>query len=273
MTKGNFTVLMATCFEDDTFFLKQSIESVSINQSLSPNEIILILDGPVSKSTELMLKNLSQPIKELLIIIKNNKRSGLAYSLNKGINIAKNDVIARMDADDVSLPNRFKLQFDFIEKNMFVDVVGGFINEVSLDLKKIYSIRKVPIERIEIEKKIRFSNPISHPSVMFRKKAIIEVGGYPLFNRAQDFALWSLLISKGYCLTNIPEVLVNMRTGDNMFKRRGISYFKSELKVFQFQKKIGLYGNFIFIVNVITRFLLRSAPIWAKKIIYQLREK
>ena len=273
MRKGEFTVLISTYIKDDPNYLKESLNSISFGQNLMPSEIILIIDGPIPRESESNIAEFQTKIGEVLVIIRNEKQMGLAFSLNKGLQISKNNIIARMDADDMSLRNRFEIQYNFMLENTHIDVVGSFISEVSLDLKKTHSVRKVPQFQEEINKRIKFSNPISHPSVMFRKNAVLDVGGYPLFDRAQDYALWSKMIMNGSTFSNIPEILVKMRTGDDLFKRRNIKYFKSEMAVFKYQKSIKLYGNFRFTINVISRFLLRAAPVWIKKIAYNLREK
>jgi glycosyltransferase involved in cell wall biosynthesis len=238
-----------------------------------PSEIVLIIDGPISRESEGIIAEFKSNLGDVLVIIRNNIQMGLAFSLNKGLKITKNNIIARMDADDISLPKRFEIQYNYLLENSHIDVVGSFISEVSLDLEKTYSVRKVPQFQQEIKQKIKFSNPISHPSVMFRKNSVLDVGGYPLFDRAQDYALWSKMIMNGKIFSNIPKILVKMRTGDDLFKRRNIRYFKSELAVFKYQKSIKLYGYPQFTINVVSRFLLRAAPLCIKKIVYQFREK
>ncbi|MGY5674127.1 hypothetical protein [Vibrio cincinnatiensis] len=105
---------------------------------------------------------------------------------------------------------------------------------------------------------------------MFRKAAVVEVGGYPPLRKAQDYALWSLLIVNGAQLANLPSVLLKMRSGDEMMARRGLDYFKYEFQLLQFQKQIGFLSRFAFIKNIIVKFILRVSPLFIKRIAYKL---
>lgn len=131
------------------------------------------------------------------------------------------------------------------------------------------SIRKIPLIHNEIEKFAKYRNPISHPVSIFRKDAVLAVGGYPAFRKSQDYALWSLMLKNNYQFANIDDVLLRMRCGIELFQRRNFSYFKYEFDILRFQKKIGFINNYEFARNVIMRFYARILPGFIKKIIYR----
>jgi hypothetical protein len=134
----------------------------------------------------------------------------------------------------------------------------------------VASIRKVPLMHDEIVQFAKYRNPISHPVAIFRKQAVLSVGGYPEFRKSQDYALWALMLKSGYHFANINEVLLKMRCGDALLGRRGIKYFKSEFEILKYQKAIMFIDNFEFIRNLIIRFGIRILPNSMKKILYTL---
>lgn len=134
----------------------------------------------------------------------------------------------------------------------------------------VLSIRKVPASCDKIIKFAKYRNPISHPVTIFRKQAVMAVGGYPLFRKSQDYALWSLMLKNGYRFANIDEILLKMRCGNDFLKRRGLNYFKWEFDILKFQRKIKFITNYEFIRNVLIRFTIRMLPEFIKKILYQI---
>src|SRR5690606_26639930 len=132
--------------------------------------------------------------------------------LNEGLKWCRHDWVARMDSDDIALPERFATQAAFLAEHADVDVLGACIEERDLSMTQVLSRREVPCTHAEISRFAKRRSPISHPVVVFRKSAVLTVGGYPLFQRAQDYALWSLLLVRGYRFANQVECLLWMRT-------------------------------------------------------------
>ncbi|MBP2167466.1 glycosyltransferase involved in cell wall biosynthesis [Erwinia toletana] len=265
-----FSVLISVYKDDHADFLSEALESISFVQTLKPDEIIIVADGPLPQDTISVIQSFIEKFDRTTTFIELKENVGLAKALNIGLENCSYDLVARMDADDLSLPDRFKQQISFFNNNASVSVCGGYINEVDARSLDVVACRKVPIEHDDICYFARSRSPMSHPSVMFRKKAVIDNGGYPLFRKSQDYALWSLLITKNIKFANIPVVLVNMRAGDDLQKRRGFRHLKYELSVLNFQRKIKFISWNQYIYNFAGRVVLRLMPVFIRKILYKL---
>jgi hypothetical protein len=182
-----------------------------------------------------------------------------------------------MDTDDISLPQRFEKQIDFMMNHPDVAVSSAMIEEIYPAMEvfgdsepafKYKSIRKIPLTHTEILKFAKYRSPVSHPVSVFYKRTVLAMGGYPVFMKAQDYALWSLMLKNNYQFANVDEVLLKMRCGDNLMRKRDIIHFKQEFNVLKYQRKIGFIDNYEFARNAIMRFGIRVAPNFIKKIIY-----
>ncbi len=185
-------------------YLKESIDSI-LNQTYTNFELIIINDGSTDESVEIIDQYLDSRIR----IIHNETNLGLIATLNKGIDAAKGEFIARMDADDISLPLRFQKQIEFLYKNSSIDIVGSSY-EIFGDENKIINLT-TNSKQIEIE--LLFHNPICHPSVMWRVKSIIDthMRFETNFIHNEDWAFWLTALEKGLKIANIPDVLLKYR--------------------------------------------------------------
>lgn len=272
-----FSVLMSIYKNDNPIHFKEALESVTINQNLKPNQVVLIYDGPVLKEIDEIIKKIKQQDKTIeYTIIKKNLNTGLANSLNIGLRKCKYEWIARMDADDISVKERFEKQFLFLEKNPEISVVGSHIAEFEKDSSQILTIRKVKLTNKEILKSVKFHNPMNHMSVVYKKNAVISVGGYSEnFGKLEDYKLWIDLLKERKKFANIDTELVNVRIGNGFIKRRSD---KKEIKDWDKLQKyllnIGLINKIEVLRNRICIRIFIYLPSWLKKILYQkfLRE-
>ncbi|MCT3054382.1 glycosyltransferase [Leuconostoc citreum] len=220
MKESNFSVLMSIYNKDNSEFLKEALESLK-NQTIRAKETIIIFDGIVDKS---LYDTVQQYVEELNIVtIQNEVNIGLAKSLNKGLTLVKYDLVARMDADDIATRDRFQKQLAVFQgENLQVDIVGGYVQEFSDNLRNLQAIRKVPQIESEIKEFSKYRSPLNHPTVMMRTQVVLSVGGYPTqFNKLEDYALWVYLINQNQHIINIPEILTYMRVSDSTYMRRG----------------------------------------------------
>ena len=189
-------------------------------------------------------------------MISNTENIGLTKNLNVGIKKAKYDYIARMDSDDISTKDRLKKQFLFLNNNPDIDIVGSFCIDINENGNKIGQ-RKLPIKHEDIAKEIVKFNPIIHPSVMFKKKSIITLGGYnEKFRTTQDYALWFDALAKGLRFYNLPENLLFYRVNDDYLSRKTFKYRFNEFKV----KKEGYKKNKIISIYLFLPIILSIIP-------------
>ena len=209
---------MAVYNKDRPEWFKQAMESL-LNQTLISNDIIIIADGPLTPQLDAVLNQYAN-IKSISIIrLKINQ--GLGNALNIGIEQAKNKLIARMDSDDISIPNRFELQIAEFSKNPKLDILGGQIAEFINSPEEIFAYRIVPTTYLEIKKFARRRNPFNHPTVMYKKSTIQRLGCYDVSAiRIEDYDLWLRAISQNAVCANLDIILLNYRSTIDAMKRR-----------------------------------------------------
>jgi len=262
------SVLMATYQGDQPDALRRSLASIWAQQTVRPNQVVLVVDGPVSDDLNEIISEAQYSIGDALTVVRLQHNRGLAVALNVGLEHCRADIVARMDADDVSVSERFEKQFAFMLKHPRVAVLGSWIVEVDATTGET-TPRYVPESHRDIERFAKWRNPISHPSVIFRKQPVVQVGGYPNFRKWQDYALWSVLLQKGFKFANLGVGLVRMNGGRSLVLRRGLHYFLDESRVIFFQWHSGFLSTPQFLVNLIGRFVIRAVPVSVRALLYK----
>ena len=264
---------MVVCESDNYEYLKQSIQSI-IDQTLKPSEIILIINGYFESNNIDDLKNeFSNKIELGVYSLDNNY--GLAYALNFGLSKCNFDLVARMDPDDISLPERFEVQYSLMLNNPHLAASSAWIEEFNEDLTESKGVRTTPLGDINIDNKYaKLRSPLNHIPAIIRKSIILKIGGYPNFKKGQDYALWSLVLVKGYKLRNIGKVLAKVRSSSSKTDRRGIKRLYSEIPVIFFQYKISYLSLYEFIFSLTIRVTMRLLPYKIRKLVFKkLRSK
>ena len=262
-----FSVLLSVYNKESELNLNSSLESVLVNQTVLPDQIVLVVDGSIREELENIIERFCVSFANFNVL-RLNSTKGLANALNEGLKSCDHEIIFRMDTDDICLPNRFETQLKFMESNDDIAVCGSYVLEFDEDEDDIVSSRKVPVSHEEIVNFCKSRNPISHPSVCFRKSALLDVGGYPLIY-PEDYLLWVRMIKAGYKFANIPEFLLKMRTNEAFIKRRGFTFLIGELKIYFYLYKIGWISIFNLARIAILRSIVRLAPSFIKIWLYR----
>jgi glycosyltransferase involved in cell wall biosynthesis len=264
---GGFTVLMSVYANDRPELFKKAIHSVFSN-TLTPDEFILVVDGPVGPELSEIIKKASL-LSSRLFVVRLEKNLGLANALNAGIAHSKFEWIVRADADDVNLPERFELLAKFHSKNLNLSLIGSWILEVD-DSGNRLGVREVPIGAENIKIFARRRNPFNHMSVAFRKKDVLAVGGYPNMYLREDYALWCRMINKGFACENIPNILVLATAGVGMYSRRGgIRYAIAEYKMQKYLINLGAKSFTCGLLDFIFRGAIFLLPARVRGCIYE----
>lgn len=261
-----FSILMSIYAGETRQNLEACFESLIV-QSLLADELILVEDGPLSPDLVSLIQFYRAKLRITSIKLEHN--NGLGRALNVGLKSCSNEIIARMDTDDIALPRRFEIQLKYMKDNPRVDACSGAIEEFGDDINKV-RVRRLPSNHEELKSLAMSRSPLFHPAVMFKRSVVMSVGGYPEFRNSQDYALWALLLVSGYRLGNVPQTLVRMRVGNAIKKRRGWRYLKQEIKVLSFQRSINFLSTPRFCVNFCMRSVLRLLPFHIKKIFYRI---
>ena len=257
MKVKKFSVVMSVYISDSPIYFIDAVNSL-LNQTRLPDEIIIIADGPLNEELDTAFNSLKNS--NLIKLIKLKKNCGLALSRKKAISRTSFDIIAVMDSDDICLPDRFERQIKLIEHGE-AQVVGGWIEEFYNKPKDKGKIRNTPVGYEEILSFGKWRNPINHVTLMFKKDAYESVDGYSSLRHSEDWDMISRMLVNGIIVKNISEVLVHVRAGDEMIKRRRrISQFKGEIKLFFRMYMIGYINIFHLVCNILIRVVLRILP-------------
>lgn len=270
-----FSVLMSVYTKEKPEYLKESIESI-FNQTVSCNEFIIVEDGPLTKELEQVISEKQREYPSIIKTVKLKKNVGLGKALNEGMQHCSYEYIARMDSDDISMPNRFKKQLEYITKHPSSDVVGGQIIEFDNKTKRDLSKRIVPITNQDFERFIKTRNPINHVTVMFKKSSVEECGGYLDCPSYEDYYLWIRMYSQHKTLHNLNDVLVRVRAGEEMIKRRGKKeYVRQSLNFAKKALSLNIITYLDFIKIMFIRTIVAYMPNKIRNSFYQkkLREK
>ena len=218
----NFSVLLSVYGKDDASFFKEALLSVSKEQTVKPAQVVVVEDGPVSAEIERSIEDATKESPECeFTIIRKSQNAGLAAALNTGLNACKYEWVARMDPDDISLPERFEKQLAFINKHPEVDVIGGSIAEFTNMPGDQQSERHVGLDMKSIREMAKSRTPMNHVTVMYKKDTIEKAGCYSEnFGKLEDYKLWVDLLGKDAILANIDDILVYVRTGNGFITRR-----------------------------------------------------
>lgn len=249
-----FTVLMSVYYKEKAEYLKLALASI-INQTVQTNEIVLVQDGKLTNELQAVITDHLQKYPAIFKTYALKQNQGLGKALNFGMQKCSNELIARMDTDDIAEPNRFELQIKEFEQDKELALCGGQIAEFADNPKEITGYRNVPLKHKETLNFAKKRNPFNHMTVMFKKQVVQSVGGYMDMPYFEDYWLWARMLKAGYKVKNIDQVLVKVRAGQDMIARRGgLNYTKC---IIRFEKALYSIG-IISLVEMIGYTILRS---------------
>ena len=232
-----------------------AIDSLML-QEFIPDEIIIIVDGIIKKDIIPLLNHLKND-KDNFKVFHIQENKGLGFALKYGLTKCKHEIVARFDSDDINLKDRLRIQYDFLEDNPNIAIVGSDIIEFN-KVEKYFTIKKMS-KNIQIGLNYMVRNPLNHPTVVFRKKDIIKVGSYKNITYFEDYELWLRCIKKGLILKNINETLVAMKRTNLFSRRHGLKYALCEFRFLFEIVKQGTIKQY-FIPLYILRILIRLLP-------------
>ncbi|HEY8590608.1 MAG TPA: glycosyltransferase [Naasia sp.] len=263
-----FSLLLPVYRADDPEYVRRAFRSSVHEQTLPPSEVVVVQDGPVPAALAAALEELctTSPVPARLVVLPANR--GLAAALEQGLDECANDVIARMDADDVSLSGRFARQIAKLDEGY--DIVGAGMYEF-VDENGAIVGQRIPVTgSAEIARYARFHDPFSHPTVVYRRSAVRRAGGYIAVGLMEDYWLFARMIQAGCRVANVPEPLVMYRVGAGAYKRRGgMAQLRSELALQGHFLRSGFTNPLQAVRNVAVRGAYRLVPETARRAVYR----
>ena len=213
-----YSVLMSVYHKEKPEYLKQAIESIQA-QTYPTDDFVLVCDGPLNSELDAVITTKQQEMNGVLKVYRLDKNEGLGNALNAGINHCKNELVARMDSDDVAYPNRCEKQIDVFNTHPEVSICSGIVEEFTTDPEVVDARRALPETNAKIMEFAKKRNPFNHPCVMYKKSAVEAAGSYKDFYLLEDYYLWLRMLMAGYQGYNIQEPLLHMRAGSDMYMR------------------------------------------------------
>lgn len=265
---ADFSLLLPVYAGDDAEFLRLAFESSVQRQTLRPAEAVIVQDGPVpdALAAELARIEAESPVPVRIVRLPENR--GLTEGLNAGLAVCAQPVVARMDADDVSDPERFESQWRLIEQGY--DLVGTGMVEFDDDPEVLGALRVPPTGAERIRAHARTHNPFNHPTMMYRRAAIERIGGYQAFGKMEDYWLGIRMIDSGARVENIAEPLVRYRVGAGVFARRGgWREARTEWRLQTAMRRMGFISWSQYLRNVLVKGVYRLLPAWVKRILFR----
>ena len=264
-----YSVLMSVYHKEKPEYLKQAIESIQ-TQTISTNDFVLVCDGPLNKQLDGEIAAKQQEMGTTLNVVRLAKNSGLGNALNEGIKYCKNELVARMDSDDIAYPDRCEKQIAVFNTHSEVSICSGIVEEFTTDPNTVDTKRVPPETNAEIVEFAKKRNPFNHPCVMYKKSAVEAVGSYQDFYLLEDYYLWLRMLMTGYQGYNIQEPLLHMRAGSDMYLRRaGWKYARTQARLFKFMKKQRFIGVGQYIKSCVIRSGSSLAPNWLRKFMFE----
>jgi glycosyltransferase involved in cell wall biosynthesis len=267
------SVLMSLYIKEKPEYFRASMDSI-LAQTYPADEIVLIEDGPlteelyraVAEYEELCKNNNCYPDLHIHAFPENRQ---LGRALAKGVELCRNELIARMDTDDIAMPDRLQKQTAYMDAHPEVSVAGGALREFN-DEGTVDRVKQMPKTQEEIRVYCKLRNPLNHMTVMYRRSAILEAGNYQHFPYLEDYSLWSRMIAKDYQIRNLEDVLVKARTSVGLVKRRsGWAYFQNFRRLRKLQHELGLTGTLEYRKVLAGTFIVIMQPGWVKELAYK----
>jgi glycosyltransferase involved in cell wall biosynthesis len=262
-----FSLLLSVYEGDRPDYLRRAFRSAVHDQTLRPSQVVIVRDGPVREELAACLEELAQSSPVPVTLVPLERNGGLGPALDAGLAASQYDVVARMDADDVSMAHRFAVEIPLMAE---ADIVGSGLLEFVDDIDNIVGQRVPPTDPAQIQAYARMHDPFNHPTVVYRRSAVLAAGGYGDLPMMEDYALFARMLAAGARPVNVPEPLIYYRVGPEAFKRRGgAGLLRSELRLQLEFRRLGFTSGAEFGRNVVMRGGYRLVPWWFRRALYR----
>jgi GT2 family glycosyltransferase len=261
------SVLMSVYYREHPECLHEAFQSLVL-QTVQPAEVVLVKDGPLTSELDAVIDGFRRLLPFNVVALPENV--GLARALNYGLQFVSQPWVMRFDTDDVCAADRVEKQVALIKKEEF-DLFGAQIDEFEHDFHFPVRVRQVPCEHDQIVRFCLRRNPFNHMTVCFKKAIVLGIGGYPDIAFMEDYALWIKIIASGARVCNVSDVLVHVRIGNGMIRRRGgYGYIISEWRLQGLMHSLGLKTIIRMLVDGFMRSIIFISPVGLRGFVYQV---
>ena len=270
-----YSIAMSVYIKENPEWFKIAIESM-LNQSVKPSDFVIVKDGPLTPELEKVINDYVEKYPDLFNIVSFEKNQGLGLALRAAIEACKYELIARMDSDDYSVPNRIEKELKVLEEHPELSMVGSNVTEFIDNFDNVISICQMPEKNDDIVTFSKKRNPMRHPTLLYKKSAVLKAGNYKDYHLCEDYDIVVRLIRSGCKAYNIQENLVYMRTSEDFYKRRGgLKYLKSVKKFKREMLDTGYITRMQYYKTVIPHIIVCLMPNFLRGFVYKnlLRKK
>lgn len=254
---GSYSFLTSCYIKSKPDEFKVAMESM-LNQTLPPEQIVLVVDGQIGDYLNQLIDEYTNNFENIITVVRLEQNVGQGLAIREGTQYCRNELIARMDMDDICELNRCEKELNFLDSNPDIDIVGSNITEFIDSTDNIVGIRKVCEKHDDICKYMKSRCPFNQMTVVVRKTALEKAGGYMHWWLNEDSYLWARMYLAGCKFHNIQENLVKVRVGKEMYARRGgYKYYKSERDLYKFMYKNKIINWFQYQKNKFIRFVVQ----------------
>jgi glycosyltransferase involved in cell wall biosynthesis len=253
----------------DPAHLQRALESL-VHQTRAPDELVLVEDGPLTDAHHAVISSVLEkaPFEVNHVRLATNGGAGVANGA--GLGRAKGDWIAKIDSDDINVPERFEHQLEFALTRR-VDVCGAAMAEFDESEDSVTAVRRNPADHRAIARRMRVNSPVNHPTAFYRRAAAMNAGGYSDLRFMQDYDLWARMLVNGATFANMQEPMVWFRADEGMYRRRTSQAMNHCEWVLQHNlRRYGLFGTTRMWLNLILRLTFRRLPPVTIKSAYRL---
>jgi len=264
------SVLLPVYAGDEAAHLDRALQSIA-DQTLTPDELVIVQDGPIGADAARVVDAFAARARFPVQRVRLEHNVGLAEALNRGLAVCSHEIVARMDADDVSTPDRFARQIPLVADGL--DLLGSGLYEWELTAageENVVARRVPPTDADGIRRAIPFRDPFNHPTVVYRKTAVLDAGGYASVGTMEDYLLFARMVASGARVANVPDALVGYRVSSGAYDRRGgVELLRTELRLQRAFRAAGITTRAQYLRNVIVRGGYRIVPVWARRPLYR----
>lgn len=267
--ESNYSVLMSVYYKEHPEYLRESMQSI-YDQTIPTDDFVLVCDGPLPPALDTVITDMQKIFGSRLHVIRLLKNGGLGNALNVGMQQCKNNLVARMDSDDISRPNRCERQLAVFRDHPEFSLVSGIVEEFSDTIDHVTVRRIVPEQQADILAFAKKRNPFNHPCIMYKKSDVEAAGGYQDFYLLEDYYLWIRMLQQGFIGYNLQEPLLWMRAGSEMYKRRGgWKYVQSQRNLFKYMAHTGFITGSQYQIQSMIRLIGAVVPNWLRTFLFK----
>lgn len=265
----NYSVLMSVYYKEQPEYLRQSVNSM-MEQTVRTDDFVLVCDGPLTPELDAVVSQFLEDYPDIFQVVRLETNQGLGHALNIGLKHCKNELVARMDSDDISLPERCAMQLQKFEEDPELAVISGTIQEFEGSVDHVTAVKSLPQKHEEIYEYAKMRCPFNHVAVMYKKSAVLQAGGYQEVPQYEDYDLWVRMLMDGVKSYNLPKSLCLVRMDNGVYDRRGGWDYLKKVAAFRTKMRKAHFCSFSqYLLGICGQGIVCIVPSKVRRLVYK----